>query len=60
LFWSFCCLALRCLLQLVVLRPRSKWFKELEIIVLGHELSVYAVRWVDEFLHPTRLTGNVS
>jgi putative transposase len=33
-------LALRCLLQLVVLRPRSKQFKELEIIVLRHELSV--------------------
>jgi putative transposase len=40
LFWSFCYLALRCLLQLVVLRPRSKQFKELEIIVLRHELSV--------------------
>ena len=40
MFWSFCYLALRCLLQLVVLRPRSKQFKELEIIVLRHELSV--------------------
>ena len=40
MFWSFCYLALGCLLQLVVLRPRSKQFKELEIIVLRHELAV--------------------
>jgi putative transposase len=40
LFWSFCYLALRCLLQLVLLRPRSQEFKELEIVVLRHELSV--------------------
>jgi hypothetical protein len=30
----------RCVLQLVSLRPRSKDFKELEIVVLRHELSV--------------------
>jgi putative transposase len=40
LFWSFCYLVLRCVLQLVVLRPRSKQFKELEIVVLRHELAV--------------------
>jgi transposase InsO family protein len=40
LFWSRCYLALRCLLQLVVLRPRSQDFKELEIVVLRHELAV--------------------
>jgi hypothetical protein len=40
LFWSFGYLALRCLLQLVLLRPRSEGFKELEIMVLRHELSV--------------------
>jgi len=40
LFWSFCYLALRCLFQLVLLRPRSEDFKELEIVVLRHELSV--------------------
>jgi hypothetical protein len=34
LFWSLGYLALRCLLQLVVLRPRSEGFKELEIVVL--------------------------
>jgi putative transposase len=39
LFWSFCYLGLRCLLQLVLLRPRSEG-KELEIVVLQHELSV--------------------
>jgi putative transposase len=33
-------LALRCLLQIVLLRPRSESFKELEIVVLRHELSV--------------------
>ena len=40
LFWSLCYLAFRCLLQLVVLRPRSEDFKELEIVVLRHELAV--------------------
>jgi len=40
LFWSLCYLALRCLLQLVLLRPRPQDFKELEIVVLRHELAV--------------------
>jgi putative transposase len=40
LFWSLGYLALRCLLQIVLLRPRSDGFKELEIVVLRHELSV--------------------
>ena len=40
MFWSLCCLALRCLLQLVLLRPRSEGLKELEIVVFRHELSV--------------------
>jgi putative transposase len=40
LFWSLAYLALRCLSQLVLLRPRSEAFKELEIVVLRHELSV--------------------
>jgi putative transposase len=40
LFLSFGYQALRCLLQLVLLRPRSEGFKELEIVVLRHELSV--------------------
>jgi putative transposase len=40
LFWSLGYLALRCLLQLVLLRPRSEGSKELEIVVLRHELSV--------------------
>jgi hypothetical protein len=39
-FWSLCYLAFRCVLQLVLLRPRSEGFKELEIVVLRHELSV--------------------
>jgi hypothetical protein len=40
LFWSFFYLVCRCLLQLVLLRRRSEAFKELEIVVLRHELSV--------------------
>ena len=37
--WSLCYLVFRCVLQLVLLRPRSEEFKELEIVVLRHELS---------------------
>jgi hypothetical protein len=37
---SFIYLALRKLIELVVLRPRSAEYKELEIVVLRHELSV--------------------
>ena len=40
MFWSLCYLALRCLLRVVLLRPRSEEFKELEIVVLRHELAV--------------------
>ena len=40
MFWSLCYLVFRCVLQLVSLRPRSEDFKELEIVVLRHELSV--------------------
>jgi hypothetical protein len=40
LFWSFCYLAFRCMLQLVFLRACSERFKELEIVVLRHELSM--------------------
>jgi putative transposase len=40
LFWSLCYLAFRCALQLVLLRPRSTEFKDLEIVVLRHQLAV--------------------
>ncbi|MCA1681122.1 MAG: integrase core domain-containing protein [Actinobacteria bacterium] len=40
MFGSFCYLAFRCVLQLVLLRRRSQGFKELEIVVLRHELSI--------------------
>jgi transposase InsO family protein len=40
LSWSFCYLVFRCVLQLVSLRLRSEDFKELEIVVLRHELLV--------------------
>lgn len=40
MFWSLGYLALRCLLQVVLLRQRSEGFKELEIVVLRHELAV--------------------
>jgi hypothetical protein len=39
LFRSLCYLLVRCFPQLVLLRPRSREFKELEI-VLRHQLSV--------------------
>jgi putative transposase len=40
LFWSLCYLMLQRLLQLAALRFRSDEFKELEIVVLRHELAV--------------------
>jgi putative transposase len=40
LFWSFCYVVLGRLLQLAALRFRSEEFKELEIVVLRHELAV--------------------
>ncbi len=40
MFWSLCYLVLRRLLQLAALRFRSDEFKELEIVVLRHELVV--------------------
>jgi hypothetical protein len=39
LFPSFWYLAFRCVLQLVLLRPHSTEFKELEIVVLRHQLA---------------------
>ena len=40
MFWSLCYLVLRRLPQLAALRLRSEEFKELEIVVLRHELGV--------------------
>jgi transposase len=40
LFWSLAYLAVRWLLQVVLLCSRSEAFKELEIVVLRHELAV--------------------
>ncbi len=40
MFWSFCYVALGRFLQLAALRFRSEEFKELEIVVLRHELAV--------------------
>ena len=40
MFWSLCYLAFRCVLRLVLLRSRSSEFKELEIVVLRHQLAV--------------------
>jgi len=39
LFWSFCYVVLRRSLQLAALRLRSEEFKELEIVVLRHEVA---------------------
>jgi transposase InsO family protein len=40
LLFSFCCLLLRQLLQLLALQVRSDDFKDLEILVLRHELAM--------------------
>jgi Homeodomain-like domain len=40
LFWSLCYLGFRCVLRLVLLRPRSPEFNDLEIVVLRHQLAV--------------------
>ncbi len=40
MFWSFCYAVLGRVLQLAALRFRSEEFKELEIVVLRHELAV--------------------
>jgi putative transposase len=40
LFWSFCYVVLRRVLQLAALRFQSEEFKELEIVVLRHEIAV--------------------
>ena len=52
MFWSLGYLALRCLFQLVLLRRRSEGFKELEIVVLRHELSVLRRQAARPKLHP--------
>jgi putative transposase len=51
LFWPFSYLVFRCVFQLAFLRPRSEDFKELEIVVLRHELSVLRRQ-----MHQPRLT----
>jgi transposase InsO family protein len=55
-FFSLCYAALRWLLQLAVLRVRSNEFKDLEIVVLRHELAILrrrsrrpAMSWTDRF-----------
>ena len=40
MLWSLSYLVVRCILQVAFLRPRSRDFKALEIVVLRHELSV--------------------
>jgi putative transposase len=62
-FLSLCYVVLRWLLQLAVLRLRSNDFKDLEIVVLRHELAVLrrairrpAMTWADRlFLAASRL-----
>jgi len=53
-FFSLCYTALRWMLQLMVLRSRSNEFKDLEIVVLRHELAILrrrirrpAISWTD-------------
>jgi putative transposase len=52
LFWSICYVVLRRLLQLGALRFRSDTFKELEIVVLRHELAVLRRQVVRPELRP--------
>ena len=54
MFFSLCYVALRWVLQLAVLRVRSNDFKDLEIVVLRHELAILrrqsrrpAMAWTD-------------
>ena len=51
--WSLCYLVLRRLLQLAALRFRSEEFKELEIVVLRHELAVLRRQLVRVDLTPS-------
>src|SRR6266542_5593721 len=53
LFWSLCYLAFRCVLRLVLLRGRSAEFKELEIVVLRHQLAVLRRQTCRPQLTPT-------
>ncbi len=53
MFWSLCYLVLRRVLQLAVLRLRSDEFKELEIVVLRHELAVLQRQTVRAELRPS-------
>ena len=57
MFLSLCYVVLRRILQLAVLRVRSNDFKELEIVVLRHELAILrrrtrrpAVTWTDRLV----------
>lgn len=52
MLWFLGYLACRCLFQLVLLRRRSEGFKELEIVVLRHELSVLRRQAARPKLHP--------
>jgi putative transposase len=52
LFWSLCYVVLRRVLQLAALRLRSDGFKELEIVVLRHELAVLRRRTTRPELRP--------
>ena len=53
MFWSLWYLAFRCVLRLVLLRPRSSEFKELEIVVLRHQLAVLRRQTSRSQLTPT-------
>ena len=67
MLWSLAYVVVRRLFELVVLLCRSQGSKELEILVLRHELSILRLwarkydpaanghfRTADEFMHPTR------
>ena len=52
MLFSFCYMALSQVLQLLVLRIRSNDFKELEILVLRHELAILRRRTYRAIIRP--------
>ncbi len=57
---SFLYLTLRKIVELISLRPRSSQFKELEIVVLRHELAILRRQVARPALKPACCLGSVG